>query len=87
VLLHAECTVMAAEMGLANVGQWMERAARNQLAADREAAKVHRYRADRRAAEQDRHRSMPYAADYGLPPDFDLPPVAQAGPAFAPFRR
>jgi hypothetical protein len=48
---------------------------------------VHRYRADRRAAEQDRHRSMPYAADYGLPPDFDLPPVAPAAPAFAPFRR
>jgi hypothetical protein len=86
-LLHAECTLIAAEMGFPNLGQWLERAAASQLKADREAMKINRYRLDRGEAERDRHRSMPYAADYGLPPDFDMPDALPAPLAFLPFRR
>ena len=88
VLLHAECTVMAAEMGFSNVGQWMERAASAQLAADREAVKAKRFRAARREAEADRCRSMPYPSDFGLPNDFDLPLYTPDPPSpLRPFRR
>ena len=89
VLLHAECTIMAAEMGFRNVGQWMERAASLQLAADREAQKAKRFNADYRAAERDNNLSMPSPRDYGLAPDFHLPkaPAPSRQAPLKPFSR
>jgi len=86
VSLYASA-VKAAELQGLSVGQWVEKAVRNELEQDRAAFRADRYWHLRRLAESHTAHPMPRAHEHGLPEDFDMSAAPSTRSPFTAFRR